>query len=58
MFIVSKALEMDQKKVKENNPVQYNADRLEPYKTPFLNREMINLIDADEGKENKEFSGD
>jgi len=35
--------------VKENNPVQYNADRLEPYKTPFLNREMINLIDADEG---------
>jgi len=42
-------LEVDQKKVKENNPMQYNTNKLEPYKTPFLNREMINLIDADEG---------
>ena len=35
--------------MKENNPMQYNTNKLEPYKTPFLNREMINLIDADEG---------
>jgi len=40
---------VDQKKGKESNPMQYNTSKLEPYKTPVLNREMINLIDADEG---------